>query len=104
MVFHENADKGNKMTGTGVWHNINDNDNYVKIDADNEQEHVHVQEHGESSMDTSSSRTPRRSSRQKQPPMRYTDYALMIEVMKVVEPVNYEQDKEHEEWIYAMNE
>jgi len=73
MVFHENADKGDKMNGTGVWHNINDNDNYVKIDADNEQEleqeHVYVQEHGESSMDTSSSRTPRRSSRKKQPPM-----------------------------------
>ena len=44
-----------------------------------------------------------RSSRQTQPPIRYADYALMLHVMNVVEPINYDQAKEHEEWRKAMN-
>ena len=34
----------------------------------------------------------------------YKDYALMTQVMNVVEPVNYEQAKDHEKWKHAMNE
>ena len=38
LVFHENADKGDTMNDTGVWHTSNDNDTRVKIDAYVEQE------------------------------------------------------------------
>ena len=125
-VFHENANKGNKMNDIGVSRTSNENDNHVKIDAvvEQEQEYVQVQEQDESNMDTSSSdgsprrgeespkcsrrdessEGPRRSSRQNQPPLKYRDYALMPHVMNVVEPLNYEEAKEHKEWIDAMNE
>jgi transposase InsO family protein len=33
VVFHENADKGDKMNDTDVWHSSNDIDDHVKIDA-----------------------------------------------------------------------
>ena len=33
VVFHENANKNDKMNDTDVWHIFNDNDNRVKIDA-----------------------------------------------------------------------
>ena len=88
-----------------------------------EQEQVHVREQNERSMDTSSSQDtssgeespqsrrrdessegPRRSSRQIQPSIRYTYYALMSHVMNVVEPIKYDQAKEHEEWRNAMND
>jgi len=51
-----------------------------------------------------SSKTPRRSSRQSQVPVRYKDYALMSPVMNVVEPSSYEEAKKYEEWRNAMNE
>ena len=47
---------------------------------------------------------PRRSSWQTQPPVRYKDYAFMSQVMNVVEPLDFEQAKEHKEWRDAMNE
>ena len=47
---------------------------------------------------------PRSSSWQNQPPLRYTYYALMSQVMNVVEPLNFEQAKEHKELRDAMNE
>ena len=47
---------------------------------------------------------PRRSTRQTQLPARYRDYALMSNIMNVVEPVDYEQAKEHEQWRNAMND
>jgi transposase InsO family protein len=33
VVFHENADKGDKMNDIDVWHSSNDIDDHVKIDA-----------------------------------------------------------------------
>ena len=51
-----------------------------------------------------SNEIPRRSSQQIQIPSRYKDYALIMQVMNVVEPVNYEQAKDHKEWRNAMNE
>lgn len=48
--------------------------------------------------------TPRRSTQQTQLPARYRDYALMSNIMNVVEPVDYEQAKEHEQWRNAMND
>jgi hypothetical protein len=47
---------------------------------------------------------PRRSSRQTQPPIRLKYYELMSQVINVVEPVNYEQTNEHEEWRNTVNE
>jgi hypothetical protein len=44
-----------------------------------------------------SGRTQRKSSRTIQVPSRYKDYALMTQVMNVVEPVTYEQAKDHKE-------
>lgn len=41
MVFHENANEGDKMNNTGVWH---DTDYYVKLDTSVEQEHEQAQE------------------------------------------------------------
>ena len=46
---------------------------------------------------------PRRSTQQTQLPARYRDYALMSNIMNVVEPVDYEQAKEHEQWRNDMN-
>ena len=47
---------------------------------------------------------PRRSNRQNQPPVKFRDYALMTNVMNFIEPLNYEQAKDNEEWVTAMNE
>jgi transposase InsO family protein len=123
VMFHENADGVDTMKDADAWHN--DSDAHVKIHAmvKQEQVQVQVQERNESSMDTSSSQDTssgekslqsrrqdessegrRRSSRQTQPPIRYKYYALMSHVMNVVEPVNYDQAKEHEEWRNAMND
>lgn len=102
MVFHENANEGDKMNNTSVWH---DTDDYVKLDTSVEQEQEQAQEQGQvqeqgtsSSHDTprkgeetlqsrkkdESSKTPRRSLRQCQVPIRYKYYALMSLVMNVV--------------------
>ena len=122
VVFHENANEGDKINNTSVWHAIDD---YVKIDTSVDQEHEQAQEQiqdeeqGASSIhDTprrgektpqskkkdESSKTPRRSSRQSQVPVKYKDYALMSQVMNVVEPSSYDEAKEYEEWRNAMNE
>jgi hypothetical protein len=34
----------------------------------------------------------------------YKDYALITQAMNVVEPLNYEQAKDHKEWMDAMKE
>ena len=34
----------------------------------------------------------------------YKDYALMTQVMNIVEPISYEQAKNHKEWNTTMNE
>ena len=48
---------------------------------------------------------PLRSSTQHiQTPIRYKDYALMSQVMTIFEPLNYEQAKNHKEWMEAMEE
>eukprot|EP00253_Pinus_taeda_P019494 PITA_19494 len=122
VVFHEIANEGNKINNTSVWHDI---DNYVKLDTDVEQEHEQAQEQIQteeqralSSHDTprrgegtpqrkkkdESSKTPRRSSRQSQVPVKYKYYALMSQIMNVVEPSSYDEAKEYEEWRNAMNE
>ncbi len=36
--------------------------------------------------------------------MRYKDYALISQIMTVFEPLNYEQAKNHKEWMEAMKE
>jgi hypothetical protein len=46
----------------------------------------------------------RRTTRQSKTPVRYRDYALITQVMNVVEPLNYEQAKDHKEWMDAMKE
>ena len=47
---------------------------------------------------------PRWSNRQTHPPIKFRDYSLMTNVMNVIEPLNYEQAKDKEEWVTAMNE
>ena len=37
---------------------------------------------------------PRRSNRQTQPLIKFRDYALMTNVMNVIEPLNYDQAKD----------
>lgn len=122
MVLHEIANEGDKINNTSVWHDI---DNYVKLDTNDEQEQeqaheqIQTEEQGASSShDTprkgegtpqskrkdESSKTPRRSSRQSQVPVKYKDYALMSQIMNVVEPSSYDEAKEYEEWRNAMNE
>ena len=128
VLFHEQADKSN--TKNDAWHISNDA--HVKLDTlikqEQEQVQVQVQDQDESSsMSTSSSsessqggdspqsrrimdgtptgiEAPRRSSRQTQLPARYRDYALMSNIMNVEEPIDYEQAKQHEPWINAMND
>ena len=46
---------------------------------------------------TPQSGSQRKSIRKIQVPSRYKDYALMTQVMNVVEPVNYDQAKDHKE-------
>jgi hypothetical protein len=46
----------------------------------------------------------RRTTRQSKTPVRYRDYALITQAMNVVEPLNYEQAKDHKEWMDAMKE
>ena len=122
VVFHEIANEGDKINNTSVWHDIDD---YIKIDTSVEQEQEQAQEQiqaeeqgASSNHDTprrgegtpqskkkdESSKTPRRSSRQSQVPVKYKDYALMSQVMNVVEPSSYDEAKEYEEWRNAMNE
>lgn len=47
---------------------------------------------------------PRRSNQQTQRPIKFRYYALMTNVMNFIEPLNYEQDKDNEYWVNAMNE
>ena len=47
---------------------------------------------------------PRRSNQKTQPRVKFRDYALMTNVMNVIEPLNYEQAKDKEEWVTVMNE
>ena len=47
---------------------------------------------------------PRSSNWQTQPPAKFRDYALMTNVMNVIEPLNYDQAKDKEEWVNAMND
>ena len=119
VIFHENTD--DEISNYDVWHTPYDNDVHVKIDIDDEQEHEQqkeqVQEKGESSVDTPTTPTPqkrrneseenggpqRKSSRTIQIPSRYKDYTLMTQIMNVVEPISYEQAKNHKEWNTAMN-
>jgi hypothetical protein len=51
-----------------------------------------------------SSETLHRSTRKIQTPIRYKYYALMTQVMSVEEPLNFEQAKDHKEWMSAMQE
>jgi hypothetical protein len=46
----------------------------------------------------------RRSSRQIQLPERYKDYALMSSISNVIEPMNFDEANEHDEWRNAMEE
>ena len=39
-----------------------------------------------------------RSSRQIQLPERYKDYALMSSIPNVIEPMNFDEANEHDEW------
>ena len=85
------------------------------------QEQHQVQEHESSMSDTTSDDettedrrimdgtpastvVPRRSTLQTHPPVKFRDYALMTSIMNVIEPLNYEQAKDKEEWVTAMNE
>ena len=56
------------------------------------------------SIPTPQSGSQRKSTRKIQVPSKYKDYALMTQVMNVVEPVNYDQVKYHKEWENAMND
>ena len=56
------------------------------------------------SLPTPQSRSQRKLTRKIQVSSRYKAYALMTQVMNVVEPVNYDQAKDHKEWKNAMNE
>ena len=85
------------------------------------QEHQQVQEHESSMSDTTSDDettedrrimdgtpagtvVPTRSTHQTHPPTKFRDYALMTSIMNAIEPLNYEQAKDKEEWVTAMNE
>ena len=46
----------------------------------------------------------RRSTRQTQPPTRFRDYALMTNVLNIIEPLNFEQAKDKKEWMDAMSQ
>ena len=46
----------------------------------------------------------RRSSRHVQLPERYRDYALMSSISNVIEPINFNEANEHDEWRNAMEE
>ena len=45
---------------------------------------------------------PRRSTQQTQPSIRFKDYALMTRVIKVEEPLTFEQARDKKEWMDAM--
>ena len=46
----------------------------------------------------------RRSSRQIRLLERYKDYALMSSISSVIEPMNFDEANEHDEWRHAMEE
>ena len=47
---------------------------------------------------------PRMSNWKTHPLVKFRDYALMTNVMNVIEPLNYDKAKDNEEWVDAMNE
>jgi hypothetical protein len=70
---------------------------------------VDQQNHDQSGHDTSQvEATPsnneavRRSTRQTKAPIRYNDYGLMTQIMSVEEPQNFEEAKNHKEWMKNM--
>ena len=46
----------------------------------------------------------RRSVRQIKAPIRYNDYGLMTQITSVDEPQNFEEAKNHKEWMNAIHE
>jgi hypothetical protein len=112
VLFHENADEVRKTYDYDVWNLPKENE-----ENDNEKEEE-VQGEAPSIVDSTSSQsmprrgegTPQRSeelrrkTRQSKTPVRYRDYALITQAMNVVEPLNYEQAKDHKEWMDAMKE
>ena len=47
---------------------------------------------------------PKGSTCQNHPPVNFRAYALMTSIINVIEPLNYEQANDKEEWVTAMNE
>ena len=82
------------------------------LEAENESlDIVDQQTHDQSGHETSQvEATPsnneavRRSTRKIKAPIRYNDYGLMTQIMSVDEPQNFEEAKNHKEWMNAMYE
>lgn len=123
VIFHEHVDKQIKQDECNTWQSP-----YESFKEEEEVvELTQVQEHMDIPKDTSRNQSPqrsdegtpqrrkgegtpqnneplRRSTRQIQAPIRYKYYALMSQVKPIFEPLNYEQAKNHKEWMKAMKE
>jgi hypothetical protein len=110
VLFHENVDEVRKTYDYDVWNLPKENE---KNDNEKEEE---VQGEAPSIVDSTSSQSmPRRGegTPQRSEELRRTtrqsktlvkDCALITQAMNVVEPLNYEQAKDHKEWMDAMKE
>jgi hypothetical protein len=65
---------------------------------------VHLAGEDRSSQSGEEDNQLRRSSRQIRLPERYKDYALMSSISNVIEPMNFDEANEHDEWRNAMEE
>lgn len=105
VIFHEFAndvqeeEKENNTTSLKLLQ-----DNEILDIAD---QHIHEQSGHEARQgeDTPiSNEALRISTRQIKAPIMYNDYALIAQVMSVDEPQNFEEAKDHKEWMNAMEE
>lgn len=107
VIFHEFADdvqEEGKEDNTTSW-------KLLEEDSEESSDIVDQQTHDQGGYETrqdeatpSSNEALRRSTRQIKAPIRYNDYALVAQVMSIDEPYNYEEAKDHKEWMNAMQE
>ena len=112
VVFHEQVQEGKDDSGDD-WHIplLIDENSEDEREQEQKQEQKEEQEEGNNASpirveENKFEVSPllRKSSRKTQIPLRLKDYALMSNVLNIVEPTNYKEASQFKEWRAAMNE
>eukprot|EP00253_Pinus_taeda_P023650 PITA_23650 len=112
VVFHEQVQEGKDDIGDD-WHIplLLDENNEDEREQEQKEEQKEEQEEGDNASPVIAEENKfevsplrRRSGRKTQKPLKLRDYALMSNVLNIVEPTNYKEASQFKEWRAAMNE